>query len=73
VELTVSDNGPGLPKEVLARLYQPVQSMKGDEHAGLGLAIVAALVDELGGMLQCRSNESGTHFKILLPAAGSPV
>jgi putative nucleotidyltransferase with HDIG domain len=67
VELSVSDNGPGLPRDVLANLYQPVQTQKGGQHAGLGLSIVAALVEELDGMLQCSSSESGTQFKILLP------
>jgi HD-like signal output (HDOD) protein/signal transduction histidine kinase len=67
VELSVSDNGPGIPQEVLARMYQPVQSAKGGDHAGLGLSIVAKLVDDLGGMLQCTSGASGTQFKILLP------
>jgi len=67
VELSVSDNGPGLPPDVLANLYQPVQTRKGGQHAGLGLSIVAALVEEMDGMLQCSSSESGTQFKILLP------
>jgi HD-like signal output (HDOD) protein/signal transduction histidine kinase len=67
VELSVSDNGPGIPQEVLKRLYQPVKTSKGEEHAGLGLSIVAKLVEELGGMLQCHSGSSGTQFKILLP------
>jgi putative nucleotidyltransferase with HDIG domain len=67
VELSVADNGPGLPPEVLASLYQPVQTGKGGEHAGLGLSIVAGLVEELGGMLQCNSSAAGAQFKILLP------
>jgi putative nucleotidyltransferase with HDIG domain len=67
IELSVSDNGPGLPQDVLANLYQPVKTQKGGQHAGLGLSIVSALVEELDGMLQCSSSESGTQFKILLP------
>lgn len=67
LEISVADNGPGLPGEVLAHLYQPLQSTKGDGHAGLGLSIVATLVEELGGTLQCNSGPSGTHFKIMLP------
>jgi putative nucleotidyltransferase with HDIG domain len=67
LEISVADNGPGLPGEVLAHLYQPQQSTKGDGHAGLGLSIVATLVEELGGTLQCNSGPSGTHFKIMLP------
>lgn len=67
VEITVRDNGPGLPPAVLERLYQPVQSRKGGAHQGLGLSIVGKLVDELGGILQCNTSQSGTSFKILLP------
>ena len=68
VEITVSDNGPGLPPTVLKRLYQPVQSQKGGAHQGLGLSIVGKLVEELGGMMQCKTSQVGTSFKILLPA-----
>lgn len=71
VEITVRDNGPGLPPSVLERLYQPVQSSKGGQHQGLGLSIVGKLVDELGGVMQCHSSKSGTSFKILLPATHS--
>jgi HD-like signal output (HDOD) protein/signal transduction histidine kinase len=67
VELSVSDNGPGISAAVLKNLYQPVQSTKGENHSGLGLSIVATLVEELGGMLQCNSSATGTQFKILLP------
>jgi len=67
VEISVADEGPGLPPEVLASLYQPVRTGKGGEHAGLGLSIVAGLVEELGGMLQCSSSAAGAQFKILLP------
>jgi putative nucleotidyltransferase with HDIG domain len=67
IELSVADNGPGLPPDVLASLYQPVRTGKGGEHAGLGLSIVAGLVEELGGMLQCNSSAAGAQFKILLP------
>lgn len=69
VEITVRDNGPGLPPTVLERLYQPVQSRKGGAHQGLGLSIVGKLVDELGGIMQCNTSQSGTSFKILLPAS----
>jgi signal transduction histidine kinase len=67
LEITVADAGPGLPDNVLASLYQPLRSTKGDGHAGLGLSIVAELVEALGGSLQCNSGPAGTRFKILLP------
>lgn len=69
VEITVRDTGPGLPPTVLERLYQPVQSRKGGAHQGLGLSIVGKLVNELGGVMQCNTSQSGTSFKILLPAS----
>lgn len=69
VEIAVSDNGPGLPQAVIDNLYQPVASSKGGPHQGLGLAIVGKLVEELDGVLQCKSSQTGTSFKILLPTA----
>lgn len=67
VEITVQDDGPGIPAEVLERLYAPVSSRKGGSHAGLGLAIVGRLAEELGAVIQCHSTPAGTRFKLLLP------
>jgi len=68
LELVVSDNGPGLAREVLANLFTPVQSSKDGAHHGLGLSIVHSLVKKLGGHIACRSSAAGTSFEILLPA-----
>jgi len=65
IELNVSDNGPGIPKVILDQLYQPVQTSKGDAHAGLGLSILGTLVAELGGNIQCSSSSAGTRFKLM--------
>ncbi|SMF17298.1 HDOD domain-containing protein [Pseudogulbenkiania subflava] len=67
VEIRVEDNGPGIPKEVLAQLYQPVASQKPGFHQGLGLAIVGQLVRDLNGLINCRSDQQGTRFQVLLP------
>ena len=67
IELSVSDNGPGIEINILPRLFSPVDSTKGDEHAGLGLTIVKNLVNELHGSISCRSSDKGTSFHILLP------
>ncbi len=67
LEITVADNGPGLPRDVLDHLYQPVRTAKGEAHSGLGLSIVAGLVQGMGGILQCSSGPSGTRFKVHLP------
>ena len=68
LELSVSDNGPGLSPEVLANLFSPVKSTKDGAHHGLGLSIVHSLVKKLGGHITCRSGRTGTAFEILLPA-----
>jgi putative nucleotidyltransferase with HDIG domain len=67
VELSVSDDGPGISIEILPRLFSPVETTKGDDHAGLGLTIVKNLVSELQGSISCRSSDKGTSFHILLP------
>ena len=67
LEIRVEDSGGGMPENVLSRLYQPVQSSKGGEHQGLGLAIVGQLVRELRGLINCRSDRTGTRFQVLLP------
>ena len=68
VEVTVSDDGPGIPPQVLANLFKPVASDKGGGHQGLGLSIVRNLVNELGGRISCRVGDAGgALFQILLP------
>ncbi|MGR9051068.1 MAG: HDOD domain-containing protein [Gammaproteobacteria bacterium] len=68
IEISVSDDGPGLPDDIKNRLFTPVASTKGAEHSGLGLTIVKSLVDELDGTITCRSRPNeGTVFRIFLP------
>lgn len=64
VEIGVLDDGPGMPRSMLDQLYKPVQTTKGESHSGLGLNIVAGLVKELGGIMQCSSSPAGTRFKM---------
>lgn len=67
IELVVTDNGPGVETYILSRLFTPVDSTKGENHAGLGLTIVKNLVTELHGSISCRSNDKGTSFHVILP------
>ena len=67
IELSVADDGPGINTDILPQLFSPVESTKGENHAGLGLTIVKNLVGELHGSISCRSSDKGTSFHILLP------
>jgi two-component system, NtrC family, sensor kinase len=66
VELIVEDDGPGIPEEVLPRLFTPFSS--GRESTGLGLAIARALARANGGDLICADPSSGhTCFRFTFP------
>lgn len=67
VKIAVSDDGPGLPAEVRARLFEPIASSK-QGGSGLGLVIVKSLVDQMGGLIAVHSGDkNGTAFEVLLP------
>jgi signal transduction histidine kinase len=68
VRLSVRDNGPGIPPEILPKIFQPYFTTKdARQGTGLGLNIVQRLVKENGGVLhvQTRSGE-GTVFTVYL-------
>jgi len=71
VDLYVRDSGPGMPANVMMKLFSPVQTTKGEGHRGLGLSIVHGLVKKVQGHISCRSDSKGTAFEILLPVAGA--
>lgn len=67
IEISVKDNGTGIPTAILQNLFSPVVSTK-EGHSGLGLVVVNTLVKEMAGSISCFSNPAaGTEFKILLP------
>ena len=71
--ITVSDNGPGIPPEILPRLFRPNVSTKktNDSRTGLGLHIVASIVDGYAGRVAAANHErgKGAVFTITLPLA----
>ena len=69
VELEIKDTGRGIPGEIRDTLFSPVKTTKGEGHSGLGLSIVKQLVDDMEGIIACRTGQEGTTFRILLPAA----
>ena len=67
VQIDVIDSGPGLPKEVADRLFQPFVTTKSG-GIGIGLSICKSIVDAHGGRLWTTANpEGGTAFHIRLP------
>jgi len=70
VEITIRDDGPGIPDTLKSRLFEPFTTSKGGRHDGLGLSIVYNTVKELKGTITCESdNENGTCFRIVFPIA----
>jgi two-component system, NtrC family, nitrogen regulation sensor histidine kinase GlnL len=64
--VTVRDNGPGVPESIRATLYEPfITTKRGGQ--GLGLALVAKLVANHGGLIECDSRPGRTAFRISLP------
>lgn len=69
--ISVIDNGPGLPDEIKARLFQPFVSTKAT-GMGVGLSICHNIVTAHEGRLWAEANpEGGTIFRLTLPAAPS--
>jgi putative nucleotidyltransferase with HDIG domain len=68
IEVSICDNGPGLPDTVKENLYKPFVTTKRDNHSGLGLSIVNNAVQSLGGHISCLSNrKQGTTFTLFFP------
>jgi len=68
IELTITDNGPGIPETIMQHIFEPVKSTKDENHSGLGLTIIKNLVTNLGGGIRCNNLPGrGVEFGILLP------
>jgi len=69
----VSDNGIGMPADVIQRCMEPFYTTKGvGEGTGLGLSIVHGIVKEFGLDIQIASQvEQGSTFRLRLPIAGA--
>jgi PAS domain S-box-containing protein len=68
-EIKISDTGPGIPTDMLARVFESFYTTKA-EGLGMGLAISRDIIEAHGGHLNARNNErAGATFTIILPLA----
>jgi two-component system nitrogen regulation sensor histidine kinase GlnL len=68
LEIVIEDNGPGIAPDILPILFDPFVSTK-PNGSGLGLALVAKIVGDHGGVIDTDSRPGRTRFRVLLPVA----
>ncbi|CAK0774202.1 putative Histidine kinase [Gammaproteobacteria bacterium] len=72
--LRIADNGGGMSKEVLAQLFTPFFSTKGNRGTGLGLTVTQKLIQEHGGSITASSTPgAGTTFLLKFPPSSTGI
>jgi two-component system nitrogen regulation sensor histidine kinase GlnL len=66
LEVSIRDNGAGVPADILASMFEPFVTSK-PKGQGLGLAIVAKIISDHGGTIECESEPKRTTFRVRLP------
>jgi two-component system nitrogen regulation sensor histidine kinase GlnL len=67
LEFCVRDNGHGVPADMIPHLFDPFVTTKAN-GTGLGLALVAKIIGDHGGVIECESQPRRTVFRVLMPA-----
>ncbi len=70
LEIAVEDNGAGVPTDLMPHLFDPFVTTK-PSGTGLGLALVAKIIGDHGGIIECDSRPRQTVFRALMPMADS--
>ena len=70
LEVTVKDNGAGVPPDLMPHIFDPFVTTKRG-GSGLGLALVAKIIGDHGGVIECESAPRRTVFRVLLPKAAN--
>ena len=66
LEFCIKDNGPGVPEDLMPHMFDPFVTTK-PTGSGLGLALVAKIVGDHGGIIECESQPRHTVFRVLMP------
>jgi two-component system nitrogen regulation sensor histidine kinase GlnL len=66
LEFSIKDNGPGVPEDLMPHLFDPFVTTK-PTGSGLGLALVAKIINDHGGIIECESQPRHTTFRVLMP------
>lgn len=64
--VSIQDNGPGIPDDLRNQLFEPFVTTKA-KGSGLGLALVAKMIGDHGGLIECESEPNKTIFRLMLP------
>lgn len=77
LEISIEDNGPGIPKAIYERMYDEFFTSGKPSGSGLGLAIVKRLVGQLDGEIDVLTSSAGTTFTVRVPwkieESGAPL
>ncbi|OSM00150.1 putative PAS/PAC sensor signal transduction histidine kinase [Magnetofaba australis IT-1] len=66
--ITVTDNGGGVPDEVMERLFEPYFTTKGTKGTGIGLYMARTIIERhMGGFITVSNTEEGAQFQTLAP------
>jgi len=70
VQISIADNGPGIPADIQEKIFTPFFTTK-NRGTGLGLPICKQLVKQNNGRIDMHSNSAGTVFTLVFPVAGA--